>query len=98
MLGPGWALLGSVQGLAGRGVLGCWLHGEEWAGPLFRAGGREGLLSPRALLFGPCLRTDSDGCRHAVFFPLPWEAWVSCCEELPSGFSRACLRALVLVR
>lgn len=60
MLGPGWALLGSVQGLVGRGVLGCWLHGEERAGPLFRAGGREGLLSPRALLSGPLLHTDSD--------------------------------------
>lgn len=60
----------SVQGLIGRGVLGCWLH-KERAGPLFRAGGWEGLLSPRALLFGLLLHADSDGCRRAVFFLLP---------------------------
>ena len=71
MLGPGWAVVGNVQGLVGRGVLGCWLHGGERARPLFGAGGWEGLLSPRALLFGLLLHTDSDGCRHAVFFLLP---------------------------
>ena len=72
--------MGSVQGLIGRGVLGCWLH-EERAGPLFRAGGWEGLLLPRALLFGLLLHTDSDGCRHAVFFLLP--------KGTPGGPARA---------